>query len=63
MNQEPRVPPPPGLVSRRPVYRGRIVGLVERAEASRELVGLLMAGAVEAAAETGAAPEDEVTVT
>jgi ADP-ribose pyrophosphatase len=27
MNQDPVSPPPPGLVSRRPVYRGRIVDL------------------------------------
>jgi simple sugar transport system ATP-binding protein len=33
------------------IYRGRIVGLVDRADASRELIGLLMAGAVDEAAE------------
>jgi ABC-type uncharacterized transport system ATPase subunit len=44
---------------------GRIMGVVERSEASRERIGLLMAGAVEEAAE--AVPvepaEDEVAVT
>jgi simple sugar transport system ATP-binding protein len=33
------------------IYRGRIVGVVDRADASRELIGLLMAGAVDEAAE------------
>jgi ABC-type uncharacterized transport system ATPase subunit len=46
------------------IYRGRIVGVVDRDEASRERVGLLMAGAVEEAAEVEApAGEEEVTVT
>ncbi len=46
------------------IYRGRIVGLVDRADASRELLGLLMAGAVdEAAAVTPPAGEEAVTVT
>jgi ABC-type uncharacterized transport system ATPase subunit len=46
------------------IYRGRIVGIVDRDEASRERIGLLMAGAVEEAAEVGApAGEEEVTVT
>jgi ABC-type uncharacterized transport system ATPase subunit len=46
------------------IYRGRIVGVVDRADASREVIGLLMAGAVDEAAEvepTGG--EEEVTVT
>jgi general nucleoside transport system ATP-binding protein len=46
------------------IYRGRIVGIVDRDEASRERIGLLMAGAVEEAAEVEApAGEEEVTVT
>ena len=48
------------------IYRGRIVGVVDRAVANRELIGLLMAGAVDAAAEVGAAEgeeEEAVTVT
>jgi general nucleoside transport system ATP-binding protein len=46
------------------IYRGRIVGVVDREEASRERIGLLMAGAVEEAAEVEApAGEEEVTVT
>jgi len=46
------------------IYRGRIVGVLDREEASRERVGLLMAGAVEEAAEVEApAGEEEVTVT
>jgi hypothetical protein len=46
------------------IYRGRIVGIVDREEASRERIGLLMAGAVEEAAEVQApAGEEEVTVT
>jgi general nucleoside transport system ATP-binding protein len=46
------------------IYRGRIVGIVDREEASRERIGLLMAGAVEEAAEVAApAGEEEVTVT
>lgn len=48
------------------IYRGRIVGVVDRAEANREQIGLLMAGAVDAAAEVGAAEgeeEEAVTVT
>ena len=46
------------------IYRGRIVGVIDREEASRERIGLLMAGAVEQAAEVEvAAGEEEVTVT
>jgi general nucleoside transport system ATP-binding protein len=48
------------------IYRGRIVGVVDRADANRELIGLLMAGAVDEAAEVApeAGEEDEaVTVT
>jgi general nucleoside transport system ATP-binding protein len=46
------------------IYRGRIVGVVDRAEASRERIGLLMAGAVVEAAEVEIpAGEEEVTVT
>jgi simple sugar transport system ATP-binding protein len=45
------------------IYRGRIVGLVERADATRELIGLLMAGAVDAAAEVDTSTDEEVTVT
>jgi general nucleoside transport system ATP-binding protein len=46
------------------IYRGRIVGVLDREEASRERIGLLMAGAVEEAAEVEApAGEEEVTVT
>jgi general nucleoside transport system ATP-binding protein len=45
------------------IYRGRIVGVVDRADASRELIGLLMAGAVDAAAEVETTGEEEVTVT
>ncbi|HKY67503.1 MAG TPA: ABC transporter ATP-binding protein [Acidimicrobiales bacterium] len=47
------------------IYRGRIVGVVDRADANREVIGLLMAGAVAEAAEVepAAAHEDEVTVT
>jgi simple sugar transport system ATP-binding protein len=45
------------------IYRGRIVGVVERAEATRELIGLLMAGAVDAAAEVDTSADEEVTVT
>ena len=46
------------------IYRGRIVGVLEREEASRERIGLLMAGAVEEAAEVEIpAGEEEVTVT
>jgi len=46
------------------IYRGRIVGVVDRAEASRERIGLLMAGAVDEAAEVEvAAGEEEVKVT
>src|SRR4029453_11392813 len=40
------------LADRIPViYRGRIVGLVDRAEANRERIGLLMAGAGDQRAE------------
>jgi general nucleoside transport system ATP-binding protein len=45
------------------IYQGRIVGVVDRVDASRELIGLLMAGAVDAAAELEASGEEEVTVT
>jgi ABC-type uncharacterized transport system ATPase subunit len=46
------------------IYRGRLVGMVDRADASRDLIGLLMAGAVDEAAEvTPAAGDEEVTVT
>jgi simple sugar transport system ATP-binding protein len=45
------------------IYRGRIVGVLDRAEASRERIGLLMAGAVEEAAEVEVPGEEEVTVT
>jgi simple sugar transport system ATP-binding protein len=45
------------------IYRGRIVGVVDRADANRELIGLLMAGAVERAAEVEPVEEEEVTVT
>jgi simple sugar transport system ATP-binding protein len=45
------------------IYRGRLVGVVERSEANRELIGLLMAGAVEQAAEVEPVEEEEVTVT
>jgi simple sugar transport system ATP-binding protein len=46
------------------IYRGQIVGMVDRADANRELIGLLMAGAVEQAAEVEIpAGEEEVTVT
>jgi general nucleoside transport system ATP-binding protein len=46
------------------IYRGRIVGVLDREEASRDRIGLLMAGAVEEAAEVEApAGEEEVTVT
>ncbi len=46
------------------IYRGRIVGMVDRADATRERIGLLMAGAVDEAAEVEPeAGEEEVTVT
>jgi simple sugar transport system ATP-binding protein len=47
------------------IYRGRIVGVVDRADANRERIGLLMAGAVDQAAEVApeAGEEEEVTVT
>jgi simple sugar transport system ATP-binding protein len=45
------------------IYRGRIVGVLGREEASRERIGLLMAGAVEQAAEVEVPGEEEVTVT
>jgi simple sugar transport system ATP-binding protein len=45
------------------IYRGRMVGVVDRADASRELLGLLMAGAVDAAAEVDTTGDEEVTVT
>jgi general nucleoside transport system ATP-binding protein len=46
------------------IYRGQIVGVVDRGDASRALVGLLMAGCVEEAAEIEpVAEEEEVAVT
>jgi hypothetical protein len=46
------------------IFRGRIVGIVDRAEASRARIGLLMAGAVEQAAEVAPATgEEDVAVT
>jgi simple sugar transport system ATP-binding protein len=49
------------------MYRGRIVGVLDRSEATRERVGLLMAGEVEGAEElaevAAAAPDEEVVVT
>jgi len=46
------------------IYRGRIVGVLDRADASRELLGLLMAGAVDEAADvTPPAGDEAVTVT
>jgi simple sugar transport system ATP-binding protein len=46
------------------IYRARIVGVIGREEANRERIGLLMAGAVDRAAEMEApAGEEEVTVT
>ena len=45
------------------VYRGRVVGVLDREEANRERLGLLMAGAVEEAAAVEATGEEEVTVT
>ncbi|HET6953637.1 MAG TPA: ABC transporter ATP-binding protein [Acidimicrobiales bacterium] len=45
------------------IYRGRIVGVVDRADADRERIGLLMAGAVDAAAEVEPTTDEEVTVT
>jgi simple sugar transport system ATP-binding protein len=49
------------------IYRGQVVGVLDRAEANRERIGLLMAGAVEAAdqiaATAAAEPEEEVVVT
>jgi simple sugar transport system ATP-binding protein len=45
------------------IYRGRIVGVVDRADASRELIGLLMAGAVDEAAEVEPAEGEEEAVT
>jgi ABC-type uncharacterized transport system ATPase subunit len=46
------------------IYRGRIVGVLDREDASRDRIGLLMAGAVEEAAEIEVpAGEEEVTVT
>jgi simple sugar transport system ATP-binding protein len=49
------------------MYRGRIVGVLDRAEATRERLGLLMAGEVEQAAEVAdsptAEPDEEVVVT
>ena len=45
------------------IYRGRIVGVLDREEANRERLGLLMAGAVDEAAAVEATGEEEVTVT
>jgi general nucleoside transport system ATP-binding protein len=45
------------------IYRGRIVGVVDRADASREQLGLLMAGAVDAATSVRISGGEEVTVT
>ena len=45
------------------IYQGRIVGVVDNADANRELIGLLMAGTVERAAEVEPVEEEEVTVT
>jgi ABC-type uncharacterized transport system ATPase subunit len=45
------------------ICRGRIIGIVDRADASRERIGLLMAGAAEEAAAVEVAGEEEVTVT
>jgi simple sugar transport system ATP-binding protein len=47
------------------MYRGRIVGILDRADATRERLGLLMAGEVEQAdrvADAATAPEDEEVV-
>jgi general nucleoside transport system ATP-binding protein len=45
------------------VFRGRIMGVLDRAEADRERVGLLMAGAVAEAAEVEPVTDEEVVVT
>ena len=46
------------------IYRGRIVGVVDRADASRELIGLLMAGRGRRRRPRSSPPsEEEVTVT
>jgi simple sugar transport system ATP-binding protein len=45
------------------IYEGRIVGLLDRADANRERIGLLMAGWVDEAAAVEPVAEDEVTVT
>jgi simple sugar transport system ATP-binding protein len=45
------------------VVGGRVVDVLDRADASRERCGLLMAGAVEEAATVDPTTEDEVTVT
>ncbi len=49
------------------LYEGRIIGVVDRADATREALGLLMAGSVSdvdaALAEAGDEPEEEVVVT
>jgi hypothetical protein len=48
------------------MYRGRIIGVLDRAEATRDKVGLLMAGSVaeaEAAPTPAEAGEEEVVVT
>jgi ABC-type uncharacterized transport system ATPase subunit len=45
------------------IYRGRIVGVLDRSEANRDRIGLLMAGEVEEAAEVEPVAEEEVVVT
>ncbi len=49
------------------LYEGRIIGVVDRADATREAIGLLMAGSVgdvdAALAEAGDEPDEEVVVT
>jgi simple sugar transport system ATP-binding protein len=45
------------------VYGGEIVGVLDRAEADRERVGLLMAGSVAEAAEVEPVADEEVVVT
>jgi simple sugar transport system ATP-binding protein len=45
------------------MYAGRIVAVLDRADADRERCGLLMAGAVEAAAEVEPVADEDVAVT
>jgi ABC-type uncharacterized transport system ATPase subunit len=45
------------------VCRGRVTGVLDRADADRERVGLLMAGAVAEAAEVEPVADEEVVVT